>query len=78
MKNFTPTFSFALTEAEANLVLEALGNMPYVRVASLVAMIRSQAEAQLNAPEEAASAPVNVTSHNQSGGVTCAVAGEAP
>jgi hypothetical protein len=56
MKTFTPTLTFALTEDQANLVLEALGHMPYARVAPLVALIHSQAQAQLkeDAPTEEA------------------------
>lgn len=37
-----------LTIAEANLILEALGTQPYVKVYQLVAMIQEQATAQLN------------------------------
>lgn len=37
-----------LTLEEANLVLEALGAMPYVRVYELVAKIQTQAQSQLH------------------------------
>jgi hypothetical protein len=36
-----------LTVEEANLVLEALGDQPYKRVASLIASIQEQAQQQL-------------------------------
>lgn len=36
-----------LTVEEANLVLEALGDLPYKRVANLIASIQEQAQQQL-------------------------------
>lgn len=36
-----------LTVEEANLVLEALGQLPYQRVAALIASIQQQAQQQL-------------------------------
>jgi hypothetical protein len=43
-----------LSVAEANLVLESLGQMPYARVYELVRLIQEQAQAQLaEAPAEA-------------------------
>lgn len=38
---------FNLTLEESNLILKALGDMPYVQVASLIQTIRQQAESQL-------------------------------
>ncbi len=43
------SFRFLFTRDEANLVLNALGKMPYETVAALVASIQSQAQAQLDA-----------------------------
>ncbi|MEZ4685875.1 MAG: hypothetical protein R3B47_07350 [Bacteroidia bacterium] len=36
---------------EANLILESLGNMPFVKVHQLVNKIQQQAQAQLTPPE---------------------------
>jgi hypothetical protein len=41
-----------LSIAETNLILEALGQMPYVRVFELIANIQQQAQAQLSATQE--------------------------
>ncbi len=38
---------FTLSLEEANVVLEALGQMPFMRVHELIAKIQKQAEAQL-------------------------------
>ena len=40
-----------LTIEEANLVLEALGNLPFARVYGLIGKIQEQAGQQLNAAE---------------------------
>lgn len=52
-----------LTLDEANLVMEALGAMPYVRVYALVAKLQQQAQQQLqsaeSSPTPAASMPLN-------------------
>ncbi|MEM7038818.1 MAG: hypothetical protein AAF570_17690 [Bacteroidota bacterium] len=39
-----------LSIQEANTILSALGQMPYLRVAQLIESIRAQADGQLNAP----------------------------
>jgi hypothetical protein len=53
----------SLTIEEANVVLEALGNLPFARVYALVAKIQEQAARQLEAAESArppvAAAPVS-------------------
>ena len=41
-----------LTVQEINLILQALGNAPYVQVFELVQKIREQAQAQMAAPTE--------------------------
>ncbi len=41
-----------LTIEETNLILEALGQLPYVRVSNLVQNIQSQAQPQLAAIEK--------------------------
>ena len=41
------TIQLTLTLDETNMVLEALGQMPYVRVYTLVAKIQQQASTQL-------------------------------
>jgi hypothetical protein len=49
----------SLTVAEANLVLEGLGGLPFARVYALVAKIQEQAERQLESA--AAQPPAGVT-----------------
>jgi hypothetical protein len=49
-----------LTIEEANLILEALGNLPFVKVYALISKIQAQAGQQLNgngAPDKTDSAP---------------------
>lgn len=41
---------FELTVEEANVVLAALGKMPYEQVVSVIVKIRDQAQAQLAPP----------------------------
>lgn len=41
--------ALSLTLAETNLILEALGNLPFVRVFQLVGKIQQQAETQVSA-----------------------------
>jgi hypothetical protein len=41
-----------LTLAEINVLLQALGNMPYAQVFELIEKIRAQAQAQVNADKE--------------------------
>lgn len=43
--------TFELTIQEANRILEALGQLPYVQVHQLIHKLQSQAEAQLNEPQ---------------------------
>jgi hypothetical protein len=43
---------FELTLDESNVILGALGDQPYVKVAELVMKIRNQAMAQINAANE--------------------------
>lgn len=43
---------FKLTLEETNLILEALGQMPFVRVHQLIAKLQQQARAQLPAPPD--------------------------
>ena len=44
-------FTFVFTAEEANLLLSALGNMPYAQVAKLISNMQKQAEEQLKKPE---------------------------
>lgn len=44
MQNLT----FTLTVAETNVIMQALGNMPYAQVRDLVDKLREQAAPQLN------------------------------
>ena len=46
MKNDKPVIHLELTLDEVNLVLTALGQLPYVQVVGMVENIRKQAEAQ--------------------------------
>ena len=41
---------FELTLDESNVILGALGDQPYVKVAELVMKVRNQAMEQINAP----------------------------
>ena len=53
MKNEKPVVHLELAIDEINLVLTALGQLPYVQVVGLVENIRKQAEAQWTAKIEA-------------------------
>lgn len=44
-----PEINLTLSVAETNLILEALGQMPYVRVYELIAKMQQQAQTQLSA-----------------------------
>jgi hypothetical protein len=44
------TLKLTLTLDETNLILEALGNLPFARVYTLINAIQQQATAQLEAP----------------------------
>lgn len=46
MKNDKPIIRLELTIDEVNLILTALGQLPYVQVVGIVENIRKQAEAQ--------------------------------
>ena len=41
------TIKFELTVQEANLMLQALGNMPYIQVAEFIAKLKQSADAQV-------------------------------
>ncbi len=43
---------------EVNLVLEALGNMPFVRVFSLIGKIQKQSSQQINGEERSSEADI--------------------
>jgi hypothetical protein len=49
-----PSLRLDLSLEEANLVLEALGQLPYTRVHALVAKIHQQAVSQLEPGDESA------------------------
>lgn len=46
-----PELQLTLTLHETNLILEALGEMPFARVHQLIAKIQQQAHAQLQATQ---------------------------
>ena len=46
MKNDKPVIHLELTIDEVNLILTALGQLPYVQVVAMVENIRKQAETQ--------------------------------
>ena len=52
MKNEKSVIRLELTLDEVNLVLTALGQLPYVQVVGIVENIRKQAEAQWTAKTE--------------------------
>jgi hypothetical protein len=45
-------FNLQITIDEANIILEALGNLPFVKVYALIAKIQDQAGKQLNDGEQ--------------------------
>lgn len=45
------TLRFEMTVDQINLVLEALGDKPFIRVHRLIAQIQAQAKAQLQQPD---------------------------
>lgn len=49
-----PDIVLTLTMDEANLVLESLGNMPYIRVAGVINKVLAQANKQTNEKTEEA------------------------
>lgn len=53
MQSEIPTIHLELTIDEVNLILTALGQLPYVQVVGIVENIRKQAEAQWAAKTEA-------------------------
>ena len=53
MQNEKPAIHLELSIEEINMVLTALGQLPYVQVVGLVENIRKQAEGQLAAKTEA-------------------------
>lgn len=58
------TINFSLTVDEANKVLEALGQMPFVQVNQLIAKIHADASAQLmNSQSESESENVKSLAH---------------
>lgn len=46
------TLKFEMTVDQANLVLEALGTMPYVKVHRLIAQIQGQAQQQMQQAQQ--------------------------
>lgn len=50
------SLNFTLTVEEANLVLKALGDLPYAEVSSLIGNIHTQANAQLAALQQGGTA----------------------
>lgn len=46
-----------LNVGQINLLLEALGNQPYLRVYELIELLQKQAQAQLSKPEPEAHQP---------------------
>lgn len=42
-------FNFTFTESEANAILQAIGNLPYVQAQPIIAKIQQQAQVQMNA-----------------------------
>ncbi|MDO7854087.1 hypothetical protein [Hymenobacter convexus] len=52
-----------LTVGQINLLLEALGSQPYLRVYELIEVLQRQAQAQLGEPEPAG-APLQATSQS--------------
>lgn len=44
----TREINFTVTTEEANLILESLGNLPFVKVYGLIGKLQSQAASQLN------------------------------
>jgi hypothetical protein len=52
----TNKITFTITDEEANLILESLGNLPFVKVYTLIGKLQSQAASQINggAPMNAA------------------------
>lgn len=48
MKNSDDALQVALSLAEVNQILEALGSRPYVKVYQLIGKIQQQAESQLS------------------------------
>jgi hypothetical protein len=53
MKNEKPVIHLELTIDEVNLILTALGQLPYVQVVGMLENIRKQAEGQWTAKTEA-------------------------
>lgn len=45
--------TLTLSVAEVNLILQALGNLPYVQVAGVLQNIKNEAERQVAAAQEA-------------------------
>ena len=66
-----------LTIEETNLILEALGQMPFAKVYALVANLEDQARRQLNGAAEGGAAEGGAAEPGDAGGAA-ATASEAP
>jgi|JI9StandDraft_2_1071091.scaffolds.fasta_scaffold36909_2 hypothetical protein len=64
----TTDIQLQLSLDELNLVLEAVGNLPFARVFALVGKIQAQAGAQLQAQAGAAALPATAQAAGQAAG----------
>lgn len=63
------TIKIALTIEEANIILAALGQQPYLKVAGLIQKIQEEGASQLQkgSPEELEQASISNSHHNGTG-----------
>ena len=57
------TLDFKLTVDEANTILGALGNLPYVQVVNIITKLQTQAQEQFAAKEKKAEESLFKTEH---------------
>lgn len=62
-----PDIQLTLTLDETNLILEALGGMPFVRVHQAIGKIQQQAQSQIQAAPEQESSQTTPKSEQQKG-----------
>ncbi len=62
-----PEIKIMLTLDETNLILEALGEMPFVRVHQLIAKIQQQAHSQIQASQAQLAAQKTTATENLTG-----------
>ena len=62
------TLTLSITIDQTNLILEALGQLPFIKVYELIASLQAQAKRQLEGPPQASAAASTPTIVEAAGG----------